>query len=228
MKITITYNNIPFNSRLQPDWGFSAYVEGLSKNILFDTGANGNILLSNMSILGIKPSEVDIIFFSHHHWDHTGGAEAFLKKNPDVTIYLLSSFSDMFKNYNKVICDNPEEIMDGVFSTGKMGTSIEEHSLIVNTDRGYVVITGCSHSNVANIVEKAKEVTGGDIYLIIGGFHMAGFSETALKSVIDRFRNASVEKVAPSHCTGETALQLFREEYKGNYIETGVGSVLEI
>jgi len=228
MKATITFNNVPFDHRLQPDWGFSAYIEGLPQRILFDTGADGDILLSNMKVLGIDPKSVDLLFFSHSHWDHTGGAGAFLRENPDVTIYILSSFAPMFKDYKEVVSDQPQELTEGVLSTGKMGTTIEEQSLLVNTAKGWVVFTGCSHSNVANIVTRAKEVTKEEIYLVIGGFHLGGYEESFIKGIIRRFREAGVKKVAPSHCTGEPAFGLFQEEYGEDYVKTGVGSIIEI
>jgi len=109
-----------------------------------------------------------------------------------------------------------------------MGTTIEEQSLLVNTAKGWVVFTGCSHSNVANIVTRAKEVTKGEIYLVIGGFHLGGYEESFIKGIIRRFREAGVKKVAPSHCTGEPAFGLFQEEYGEDYVKTGVGSIIEI
>jgi len=228
MKLTITYNNIPFDSRLVTDMGFSAYIEGFSQSILFDTGANKGILLYNVDTLGIDLKSVGLLFLSHYHRDHTGGAEILLEKNPDVPIYLLSSFSDMFKDYKEIICDEPIEIMAGVWSTGKIGKPIEEQSLIVNTNQGYVVVTGCSHPNVASIVERAREITKGDIYLVIGGFHLGSFLESEIREIMKRLKDAGVKRIAPSHCTGEVATQLFREEYREDYIETGVGSIIEI
>jgi len=61
-----------FRKDLQADWGFSALVEGENiSRILFDTGANGNILLSNMEKLNIDPITIDKVFISHAHFDHT-------------------------------------------------------------------------------------------------------------------------------------------------------------
>ena len=228
MRATITFNNVPFDRRLQPEWGFSVYIEGFPQKILFDTGADGKILLSNMRLLGIDPKSIGLLFFSHSHWDHTGGAEAFLKENPDVSIYVLSSFASMFRDYREVISDEPQRLLGGVLSTGKMGITIEEQSLLVNTAKGWVIFTGCSHPNVADIVERAKEVTKGGIHLVMGGFHLPGYEEPVIKGIIRRFRQAGVEKVAPSHCTGEPAFRLFKEEYGEDYLETGVGSVIEI
>jgi 7,8-dihydropterin-6-yl-methyl-4-(beta-D-ribofuranosyl)aminobenzene 5'-phosphate synthase len=75
---------------------------------------------------------------------------------------------------------------------------------------------------------KAKEVTKGEIYLVTGGFHLAGYEESFIRGIIRGFREAGVKKVAPSHCTGEPAFRLFQEEYGEDYMETGVGSVIEI
>ena len=74
MKVTIIYDNTAFRKDLQSDWGFSALVEGEDiPKILFDTGANGDILLSNMEKLNINPALIDEVFISHAHADHTGG-----------------------------------------------------------------------------------------------------------------------------------------------------------
>jgi len=72
MKVTIIYDNTVYKEDLQPDWGFSALVEveGTPK-ILFDTGANGEILLNNMGRLNIDPASIEELFISHAHFDHT-------------------------------------------------------------------------------------------------------------------------------------------------------------
>jgi len=58
MRVTIIYDNTAFRKDLQADWGFSALVEIKERKILFDTGADGRILLSNMEKLKINPEEI--------------------------------------------------------------------------------------------------------------------------------------------------------------------------
>jgi 7,8-dihydropterin-6-yl-methyl-4-(beta-D-ribofuranosyl)aminobenzene 5'-phosphate synthase len=68
---------------------FRALVEIKNRpKILFDTGANGKILLFNMEKLGIDPLKIEKIFISHLHFDHTDRLNDFLKINPNKEIEL--------------------------------------------------------------------------------------------------------------------------------------------
>jgi len=69
IQITVVYDNNPFDQRLQTAWGFACLIEGTEKTVLFDTGENGGILLSNMLKLAIKPIQVDTVVISHAHHD---------------------------------------------------------------------------------------------------------------------------------------------------------------
>ena len=92
IKIQIIYDNTSINKDLKPDWGFAALIQGFGKNILFDTGANGKILLGNMQTLNIDPLIISDVFISHCHFDHTGGLSHFLNKNSDIALHAPTSF----------------------------------------------------------------------------------------------------------------------------------------
>jgi 7,8-dihydropterin-6-yl-methyl-4-(beta-D-ribofuranosyl)aminobenzene 5'-phosphate synthase len=93
LKITIIYDNTVYGGELQPDWGFACLVEGDNiPTVLFDTGADGSILLSNMEKLNIEPYSISDIFISHAHFDHTGGLSEFLRANGNVNVYAPQSF----------------------------------------------------------------------------------------------------------------------------------------
>lgn len=110
-----------------------------------------------------------------------------------------------------------------------MGTWIKEQSLVLNTEKGLVVITGCAHPGVVNIAKKAKQILPDkNIYLVMGGFHLSGASDSELRSIIKGFRDIGVQKVAPSHCSGDRCRELFKEEYKQDYIESGVGKIIPL
>ena len=213
MKITIIYDNEVFKRGLKADWGFSCLVEiENSPKILFDTGANGQVLLSNMEKLGIAPQDISIVFISHSHWDHTGGLSDFLRENKDVKLYLPVT---VWKRYNVkelIPVKNSTQIYKNVYSTGElMGV---EQSLVVKIDKGLVIIAGCSHPGVENILESASSF--GKVCAIIGGLH--GFRDFSLIK--------SLDLVCPTHCT--QYIHKIKKMYPEKYIEGGAGKIIEI
>jgi len=232
--ITIIYDNYEYDEKLKTGFGFSCLVENDDKKILFDTGGDSPTLLGNMEELKMDLKEIDIVFLSHIHGDHTGGLTGVLEKNPDVTIYIPKSFPSNLKNDIKsygasfVEVDKPTKIFHGVYTTGELGTWIKEQSLIIKTEKSLVVITGCAHPGIVEIVKKAKELTKEDVYLVIGGFHLAGTSDQEIRNIVESFRDLEVKKVAPCHCTGDGAIRAFEEEYGENFIKVGVGKKILI
>ena len=212
MKVTIIYDNTAFKEDLQPDWGFSALieVENIPK-ILFDTGTNGAILLSNMEKLEINPAPIEEVFISHSHFDHTGGISEFLKVNQKAKFYVPPSFSGP-SNREVISLAKANKIHENVFSTGELDRI--EQSMGITTDKGIVLIVGCSHPYMGHILDAARQF--GKIYGIIGGLH--GFSEFEL------FKD--LELICPTHCTQHKAE--LKRLYPQKYIEGGAGRVIEI
>ena len=234
LRLNVVFNNVPYKAGLETSWGFACLIEGLDKTVLFDTGGNGDILLSNMQHLGLVPEAVDAVVLSHVHGDHTGGLGAFLARNPDVTVYMPESFPTSFQQElihlgaAIDIVSGPRQLMDSVYSTGEMGFAIKEQALIVDTQEGLIVITGCAHPNIANMAERAQTYLGKKIYLLMGGFHLGGRSDAEIRSIIKRLKALGVKKVAPSHCTGDNAIRMFRDEWADEFIEGGLGAVIEV
>ncbi len=230
--ITI-YDNYRHNPDLETGWGFSCLVEADGKKLLFDTGAEGSVLLGNMKALGIDPKQIDAVVLSHAHGDHAGGLFDLLEVNSNLIVFLLRSFPDEFKKKvesskaKAVEVGDPVTISERLSTTGELGTSIREQSLILRTDKGLVVITGCAHPGIVSILKHISKITGENIYLVLGGFHLLNLSESALGELIKEFRELGVEKVAPSHCSGEETIKLFQEEYREDFIANGVGKEIE-
>ena len=200
MKITIVYDN-QADEGLKSGWGFSCLIEAQQK-ILFDTGDSGENLIYNLRQLDIQPEGIAAVVISHDHWDHTGGLKEFLKLNNNAKVFRPKSFS------------KPTEISPGIYSTGALGTFIKEQSLVVNTQKGNVVITGCAHPGLGKIIDKAKQL--GEIYGVMGGFH--GFS--ALEKL------QGIKLIAPCHCTKYS--QKIKARYPGEFRQIKAGSVIEI
>jgi len=233
MTITVLYDNYPYDSNLKTDWGFSCLIECGEAAVLFDTGANGSLLLDNMDAMGIDPLAIDLVVLSHIHRDHVGGLESLLSTGVRPTVYVPRAFPAGFKrdvrsHVELIEVHDALEIVDGVYTTGEMGSRIVEQALILETHEGLIVITGCAHPGVTEVVRRAREISQHDIYLVMGGFHLGGASDAQVEEIISEFRRLGVKKVAPCHCTGNGAIELFREAYGEDFIQAGVGRVLEI
>ena len=232
LNITVSYDNNPYKERLTTAWGFSCVIRGTEKTILFDTGGDGSILLTNLEKLGINLKEIDLVVLSHIHGDHVGGLPSFLGKNPEVVVYLPKSFPKGFKDgvkeYGAKIIEvqEPLKICQEVYSTGELGTGIKEQSLIIDTEKGLIGITGCAHPGIVKIVNKAKDLVKGDVLFVMGGFHLGGESKGEIENIISSFRKLGVSYVGPCHCSGDAARQLFKEEYAENFINVGVGRLV--
>ncbi|MCK4329989.1 MBL fold metallo-hydrolase [candidate division WOR-3 bacterium] len=212
MKVTIIYDNTVYKEGLQADWGFSCLVEvENTSKILFDTGTNGSILLSNMKKVGIDPKSIDEVFISHAHFDHTGGLSTFLNVNSDVKVYVPVSFRGIRGAKEVISVSGSLKIHENVFSTGELDHI--EQSMAVKIDKGIVLIVGCSHPKMAHILDAGSQF--GKAYAIIGGLH--GFRE------YDLFKD--LELICPTHCTQHKAE--IRSLYSEKYIEGGVGRIIE-
>lgn len=217
ISLLTVYDNYPSDNRLKTGWGFSCLITIDDTTMLFDTGADGKILLSNLRSLSVDPATIDLIVISHLHSDHTGGLDDIVNINPDVTVYKPTSFS------------SPKEIIEHIYTTGPLGNEIKEQSVVIKTDKGLLVITGCAHPGIIHILNNVKKMFPSEvIYMVLGGFHLYEASDAEINSIISDFKSHHVRKVAPSHCSGERTRQLFKQAYGNDFIENGAGKVISI
>jgi 7,8-dihydropterin-6-yl-methyl-4-(beta-D-ribofuranosyl)aminobenzene 5'-phosphate synthase len=234
LTLTILYDNTVFRDGTTADWGFSCLVEGMEDTILFDTGTQGSILQHNIDQLNVDISTIDQIVLSHHHLDHTGGIGTILNQNSDLTVNVPQSFEPEFinnvSNTGATVATHlaSETICGNVCLTGEMGEAIKEQSLIVDTDSGLVVITGCSHPGIVEILQRAQQVRNRPIYLVLGGFHLLAQGRETVEDIIQEFQNMNIKHVAPTHCTGEQQIAAFRAAYGNNFVYAGTGKIIHV
>jgi 7,8-dihydropterin-6-yl-methyl-4-(beta-D-ribofuranosyl)aminobenzene 5'-phosphate synthase len=234
LTLTIVYDNNAYDPRLKTAWGFSCLIEYRGQVILFDTGGDSPTLLANMAALGIDPSRIEAVVLSHSHGDHTGGLSGLLPLAGDgLTVFVPQSFPARFKDAVRtraplVEVTGPRDIGEEVFTTGQLGRGIIEQSLALKTDQGLVVVTGCAHPGIVEVVRQAKALSGDEVCLVLGGFHLGGKSQREIEAIISQFRRLGVRKVAPCHCTGEQAIGMFRQEYGEDFIQAGAGKVIRV
>lgn len=98
---------------------------------------------------------------------------------------------------------------------------LDDTALTINTKRGLIIIVGCSHAGICNIVEYAKEITRKEkILMVLGGFHLLG-NLLQLKNTINFFKKNPVKYLYPMHCTDLTSLAKFYEVFRITKLCTG-------
>ena len=212
--------------------GFSSYLE--KYNLLFDTGSNGRVLLQNIKALNIDINEIKYLFITHSHWDHIGGIDSILELNPTLTLFVPSSLPrnliNDIRSLSKevIVCTKkPQKLFDNLYTTGLLGNKFPEQSLIIDDDYPKV-ISGCGHFGIDNITQKAKDIIQKDIRFALGGFHLMSSNEDEITKTIDNLKELGIQKVLPTHCTGDLAIDMFRDSFKENCLEGGAGSLIDI
>lgn len=235
MRLDIVYDNSA-DPGFKSGWGFSARVAG---SLLFDTGENGRPLLTNLKRLSASLDEIRAVAISHDHWDHAGGLERFLKKRPGLPVYVCPGFGPRFYRFVETIGGRPVtvspgmEIVPGVLSTGEVagtykGMPMPEQALVLKTDNGISVVTGCSHPGILEMVRAARRIVPDTpLHLVLGGFHLKDHAEKDIRPVAEALREMGVRLVGPTHCTGKRAQEIFREIFGPRCLTVAAGTTFE-
>ena len=230
--LTVVYNNVASDNNLKTDWGYAAWLDNGDEVILFDTGTKDGILQENLKKLSLDPHKINTIVISHEHLDHTGGLGSVLKQVKNgVKVYLPNDFNPFLKNkYNKIafiINDNYREISKDVWITEIFVDKIrgiKEQALILAKDDKIVMITGCAHPGIVEMCQSVKDhFPGKKLELVTGGFHLGQLSEERVAQISDKIKQLGFEKVAPSHCTGDISIAVFKRAWKDDFVQLNLG-----
>ncbi|MRT94479.1 MBL fold metallo-hydrolase [Ancylomarina sp. 16SWW S1-10-2] len=228
------------------EWGFSAFVETEQVKILLDTG-HTDLYKQNAKALKIDLNQSDFVVLSHHHWDHTSGmlSHEFKEKkklilHPDVLDKISTEKAELFnRDFDIIATKTSLEFAPGIFFLGqiprKMSFEKGEHkgdlmlddtAIAIKTKKGLIVLTGCSHSGICNICEYAKEVTGQELYAVVGGFHLTVKNDAVVRKTIEYFKTQNIEHLYPMHCVDFPTLARFYNEF--DTIKYATGDVIEL
>lgn len=98
---------------------------------------------------------------------------------------------------------------------------LDDTALTIRTPQGLVIVTGCSHAGICNIVEHAKATTRENrVHAVIGGFHLLGNPEQTEKTIA-YFEKNRVEYLFPMHCTDLASLAAFHRVFGSKKLCTG-------
>lgn len=104
----------------------------------------------------------------------------------------------------------------------------DEISLGISTDNGLVVVVGCSHAGIANIVNTIYNRSNENIYAILGGTHLIKEDDEKINRIIDDFKEKDVQLIGACHCTGKQAETMFYQQMEKQFINNNTGDILEL
>ncbi len=237
MRIKIIFDKDSLDKNFRTGWGVSFLING---KILFDTGEKGEWLIENMRVLKVEIEKIEAIVISHDHWDHTGGLWELLKKKKGLKVYICPNFSKGFKEKARQLqaelieAGKFTEISKNIFITGEIAGAyhdryMPEQAVVLQTENGITVITGCAHPGILKMTEKVKEKFSGErIFLVLGGFHLMESDNRAIEIVAENFKKMGVKKAGPMHCSGREAEDIFKKYYGKECISIKAGQEIEV
>lgn len=237
VEIKILFNDKGINNNFLIGWGISLLIDG---HILFDTGEKADYLIHNIREMSIDLYRIGSVVISHDHWDHTEGLWEILKQKRGIQVYACPHFSSEFKNKvrdsggNLIEVEGFSEIVKNVFVTGEIagtykGMFLPEQAIVIKTEKGLTVITGCAHPGILEILEAVRERFPDEkLYLTFGGFHLKDSDKRLINIIVERLKEMNIEKVGPMHCTGNDAEAIFKKIYKDNCISIKAGQTITV
>jgi len=108
----------------------------------------------------------------------------------------------------------------------KGDSMLDDSAIAIKTEKGLIVLTGCSHAGICNICEHARKVTGQNLYAVVGGFHLTQKNQATVRKTIEYFKSQKVEHIYPMHCVDFPTLVRFHSEF--NSIKYATGDVIKL
>ena len=136
-------------------------------------------------------------------------------------LYLFKNFArkNEFESVNpKFFVKTDEGFVQDLFT--------DEIALGIKTEQGIVLIAGCSHVGIVNILEHVKKHLNLPVAAVLGGTHLVEAGEERLKETVAAFKRHGVKTIAVSHCTGEAGMELLQKKFPEGFVLNNTGNVL--
>ncbi len=144
---------------------------------------------------------------------------------------------------------DPQDIGPGVTTTGEVGRTawpmpvqtrlqverdgqsvpddfIDDMSVVVSLQKASVILTGCAHAGLVNIVERSQEIASRPVRAIIGGTHLMHSTEAEVTELAAELTARGITQMAPLHCTGETGKKFLSTHFTGKTVLAGTGDTI--
>jgi 7,8-dihydropterin-6-yl-methyl-4-(beta-D-ribofuranosyl)aminobenzene 5'-phosphate synthase len=229
---------------------------GSSSTLLFDTGASPDALAVNAERLGIEVGGLQGVVLSHGHFDHAGGFDGLARlrgrSGLPLTVPTLSRAALEREGFAVIERRQPSLLAGGILITGEVDrvtdfehgmppqhqawdghgwqhdpAVIDDQALVINVrGRGLVIVTGCGHAGVVNIIRHAMRLTGiSRLLAVIGGFHLSGPAfEPVIGPTVAALTELAPELIVPGHCTGWRAQHALAATLPDAWVQGSVGT----
>jgi 7,8-dihydropterin-6-yl-methyl-4-(beta-D-ribofuranosyl)aminobenzene 5'-phosphate synthase len=174
-----------------------------------------------------------------------GGAEfppAFFRPEPSLPSkmrYFDGAYPEharagkLYDSGHFILVDKLTEIVPGIFlvyTVSKIPRTLElpELTLAIKGPHGLILVDGCSHSGIEEILQAASAVDP-HTHIVFGGLHLVHTPVPDIDHLVDSLKNKrKLDEIAPGHCTGEPAFLRLQKTFGDHYLYAGVGTRLEI
>lgn len=212
------------NQDFTQDYGYAVYVSYEGKKFLMDTGTGKAILVKNMKAAGILLENLDFVFLSHAHPDHTGGLAYIRRKLPSLRIYIPpgSGFERFNPDEQLIAVNDYLKVSSNIFLIHTHRGSWDELALLIITKKGPYLFTTNSHTNFFATLEKAKRLAGQDIFFHSGHTATRRALAETIAANARKLKALNVRQVSPSH-SHPSHDRIFEEVFGANYVAARLG-----
>ena len=206
--------------------------------MLLDTFGMPSVFWENLCRMTEDVSRIRHVVLSHEHWDHVDGLAVFAEQNPKAVVYICPSTERSVKAWIKGLGMPVVEVADwleiekGVFLSGEIagtwsGNPLWEQFMVIQEPPGLSVLTGCAHPGLSPILQRVRRRFPDPVTLLMGGFHLLNSSGEEISAEIAALRTFGVQRVAPTHCTGELAVQMLRDAFGNHFLDVEEGGLID-
>ena len=98
----------------------------------------------------------------------------------------------------------------------------------MKTGEGPILITGCAHPGIVEMVKVTVGIVGEPMYLVLGGFHLLEKKTTEVRAITAKLKQLGVKQIGPCHCTGDRAITIFAEVFGESFIDVKTGTKIDL